>query len=500
VSTCVGVAADWAAAASLTLAGPRQTDSKQVQSQPTQFRVLKAVCGAKGVTRGALFEMQDARNVFHVPEDHEIIVYFEWEGPPGSHHAEGSWRSPDGKVALTSDFDLVSEGTQYAGTWRLALPETITPGLWALEAQIDGKPAGTQAFEIISNAPPPLPTAGEIYQRSAAASVFVTSLDGDGETISRGFGFFIDKGVVLTAFQVIDGASSLRIDFADGSNAKISDVVAWNRRQDWAILKMDSGTIAPLERAPANSWKVGDLEYVLISQGPGSRTIQNVNITGLQGTLPAEQRLSISALGAGVSLGSPLLDDHGRVVGILGGGLGGFGSRRMGTWAPYVDLGDSAAALAEPTVWPLSKIPESAPSQIPVTFAYLQAKGVLMSPIVRNSQVATATMGEDFQKEMGIEITVARPKHDFPRKLGKFALVVTWGPSENVKSTEQLRIFDADNRAVLQTTPAKINLRTHETAYSAWRVPFSSLGAGVYRVDVLLGDQTQWREFIRISE
>lgn len=491
---------------SIEAASPQQA-ADQAKEHSSPFRVIRSQCGSKAITHGNEVQLQDPKNVFHVPEDHQIVVYFEWEGPPGSHHAVGSWRSPDGKVVLNSEFDLSSSGTRYIGTWTLAIPESIATGLWALEAQIDGQPAGTQTFEIVSTraesappAPPPMPTASEIYQRAAAASVFVTSLDEDGEAISHGFGSFIDKGVVLTAFQVIDGATSLRVDFADGSQAAIHDVVAWNRSQDWAVLTVESQKVPPLEKAAPNSWKVGDLCYVLTSQGQGSRTIQNVNITGLQGTPPSQQRLTVSALGAGGVVGAPLLDGYGRIVGVLSGGLAGLGSPRMGTWARYIDPGEMTAAIADLTALPIAAIPQAAWSQQTTTFADLAAKGVLITPLVRDPQAAVGQLCDDFQKFHGQAILPVRARNEFSRKQGEFALVITWGPSQKLKGMQQLRIYDADNHAIAQTAPAKIELQPHVTAYSAWKMPLGSFQQGIYRVDLLLEGKPQWRGFFRLSD
>jgi S1-C subfamily serine protease len=493
-----------AAAASIGIASPRRSGANQAQGQPGQFRVIKSLCGTKSVSHGGEVELQDPRNVFHVPEDHQIVVYFEWDGPPGDHHAVGSWRSPDGKVALVSEFDLSSQGRRYIGTWALAIPESIATGLWALEAQIDGQPAGTQTFQIISSrseapAPPPMPTAAEIYQRASAASVFVTSLDENGETISRGFGFFVDKNTVLTAFQAIDGASSLRVDLADGSSMTIGNVVAWNRGQDWAILKVETSKAQPLEKAAPNSWKIGDLCYVLASQGQGSRTIQNVNITGLQGTVKSAQRLTISAFG-GAAVGAPMVDGYGRVIGVLSGGLAGMGSRRMGTWASYLDPGQMATTIADPTVLPIAAIPEAAWSFQPVTFADLAAQGALILPLVQDSQAASGELCEDFQKFHGEAIMPVRPRRDFSKKQGSLALVVVWGPSKKLKSTQELRIYDADNRAVARTVSSKLDLQPRVTTYSAWKVPLSSLQPGIYRIDLVVGEQPHWREFFRLSD
>ena len=98
---------------------------------------------------------------------------------------------------------------------------------------------------------------GAATQRAASASVFVTSQDAQGEAITRGFGFFIDKNFVLTSFQVVDGATSVRIDLADGTHTVVT--VARSRPNDWAILRLT--TIRPLEKAAPDSWKVGDLCY-----------------------------------------------------------------------------------------------------------------------------------------------------------------------------------------------------------------------------------------------
>jgi hypothetical protein len=491
----------------LGAASSQQLKADQAPAHPAQFRVLKTVCGAKGISRGGEFEMQDARNVFHVPQDHEIIVYFEWEGPPGTHHAEGAWRSPNGKVVLNSDFDLVSESRRYRGTWRLAIPETIATGLWALEAQIDGQPAGTQTFEIISTkseapVPPPMPTPAEVYQRAAPATVFLTGLDENGELITRGFAFFIERGVLLTAFQVIDGATTLRADFADGSNVSISSVVAWNRRQDWAILRVDTAYVQLLEMAAPNSWKIGDLCYVLMSQGQGSRTIQNLNITGLQGTAGSVQRLNLSWYGLGISLGAPVLDGRGRVIGVLGAGLSGMGSRRMGGFTGYLEAGQEGGptAVADPTVLPISSIPEAAISQQPVTLGELATRGVLIKPLVRDSQIATASLCEDFQNIAHQAFMPVRPKREFSKRLGVFALVATWGPNEKLKGTQQLRLYDSDNQLVLQSDASAIDLTPRVTAFSAWKMPITSLQPGVYRVDLLVNDRPQWREFFRVTQ
>jgi hypothetical protein len=44
--------------------------------------------------------MTDPRTTFFVPDDRQVIVYFEWEAPRGTHHCEGTLRSPNGQTEL----------------------------------------------------------------------------------------------------------------------------------------------------------------------------------------------------------------------------------------------------------------------------------------------------------------------------------------------------------------------------------------------------------------
>jgi hypothetical protein len=174
-------------------ASAQTTGTVAPPAQTPEFRVLRSLTGSKGEPHDNDLTITDPRAVFHMPEDKQVIVYFEWEGPLGLHHFQGSWRGPDGKVYSVSDFQYVAQETRFRGYWTLTLSDTIITGLWALEANIDGYPAGMQVFQILADKaalPPSPPAASEVYRHALAASVFVDSLDSDGEVISRGSGFF----------------------------------------------------------------------------------------------------------------------------------------------------------------------------------------------------------------------------------------------------------------------------------------------------------------------
>ena len=176
------------------------------------------------------------------------------------------------------------------------------------------------------------------------------------------------------------------------------------------------------------------------------------------------------------------------------------GSARMGNWSSFLDPGQGAAAIADPTVLPLAMIPQTAMSQQAVTLADLAAQGALMMPLAIDSQAGTGSLCQDFRRLGDQAILPVGPGREFSRKQGNLAAVVTWGPSKKIKGMQRLRIYNADNRLVAETAPGKINLQPRVTAFSAWKVPIGSLQPGIYRIDLLLDDEPQWRAYFRLVD
>jgi len=66
--------------------------------------------------------------------------------------------------------------------------------------------------------------------------------------LGKGEGFWVADGQLLTAFDVIDGAA--RYASPKGWRAVTTDqVIAWNRWQDWALLKVETSGKTWLKRA-----------------------------------------------------------------------------------------------------------------------------------------------------------------------------------------------------------------------------------------------------------
>ncbi len=313
-----------------------------VQASGPAFHVLRSLSGTKGSVQGSRYIMDDPRTIFYIPQDKQVIVYFEWEGPTGTHKFEGYWKNPDGKIAAISDFSFEAKDKRFGGFWTLTLSDTMQTGVWTLEARVDGEITGTHTFQILSRdkpadaavAPRELSSA-ESYKLAGSATVFIDRLDSHGQRFGRGSGFFLGENIAATAFQTIDGASALRITLPDGKQAECRAVLAWNRRQDWALLDVAAPGTPHLVRVERESGAVGDRVFLLDSPSEGGRTLTEAVLIGAQEYPGSGRRLAISESASSGAIGGPLLDVYGRVLGVLGGTLLPGGSTLQGVRFGY---------------------------------------------------------------------------------------------------------------------------------------------------------------------
>lgn len=488
-------------------AWPKQkSDSGQTASSP--FHLISSSVGSKEATKNKELIVEDPRTDFHPPRDHQVVVVFKIAGPGGMHHLVGSWRGPDGKVESVGNLDMETYPPGFFCYWTLTLPDSVMPGLWALELQVDGYSVGTQTFEIVANpaaapppAPPSAPSAADVYQRVVAATVFIDNQDAQGELIRRGSGFVIGKDQILTAFQVIDGASSVQIEFPDGTRATVTQVLRWNRLQDWAVLQADSSKIQPLERAPAGSWKVGDHGYLLDSPTETSRTIVNVGVSGVQESKQFGERLNTSWFGGMRTLGSPMLDDYGRVIGVEGGSLvPGIETVRGSDTEGITVVGQEPRDSFVSLVTPISLVPSNLSMQQPVTLGELASRGEFVGSLPRESQVMSGALCKDYQKTNGVMVSPENVTSEFSRTRDMLGVVITWNAHKKIKGALQFKIFDAENHPIEQDQPSKFELQPRLLSFTGIKMPIAQLSPGTYRVDVLLGDEPQWRGFFRVTE
>ena len=467
-------------------------------------RMVRSVAGSKGEQRGGNYVILDPRTKFYVPDDRQVIVYFEWEAPKGTHHCEGTVKGPNGQLAVMSSFDYPATQTKFGGYWTIPLLENSSPGLWTFESRVDGEFAGDIRFEIVSAKRPAdgakeevLPTPAEIYSRAVAAIALVEKLDEKGQPWGAGSGFLSADNSLLTSFQVIDGAHHLRVQFANGARAQTETVAAWNRRQDWAILKVDARQIPKLALAASKSWSIGDHCYWLDTKTDGGRVIADGQIVGMESREGWGDRMSLSNTFNTAGTGGPLLNERGEVLGFLGGSLPEILVPRILT-DRQVSTGASPTYAITGSAVPINMVP-SAPNGSSTTLQALWDEGQFTPPITASRNVSFGMMSRG-KPEKGKAPFAKEMKAEFTRQDGAATILVSLQAIEGLKTTAELRVYDVDNHLTSKVEPAKISLRRGESVERYWSFSPGNMRPGVYRADVLLGDAVAWRSFFRISE
>jgi putative serine protease PepD len=144
------------------------------------------------------------------------------------------------------------------------------------------------------------------------------------QATAAGSGSVIDgQGRILTAAHVVQGASSIKVSFQDGTT-RTARVLGADQSTDIALLKVDpSGlTLHPLALGSSKSLSVGDALAVIGDPFQYSRSLSTGVVSGLDRTIGATNGFSIAhAIQTDASLnpgnsGGPVLDARGRLVGI----------------------------------------------------------------------------------------------------------------------------------------------------------------------------------------
>lgn len=483
-----------------------------VKSAPsgTPFRVLRSVSGAAGHEDNGRFIMDDPRSVFTAGKDAKVIVYFEWEGPLGPHHFEGLWKSPEGKIVLISDFRYEARGPHFSGYWTMLLPDTTASGEWAVEARIDGEAAGFHSF-VVTGSPAaaaaaakparPMLTTPELYRAATESSVTMESVAADGTLLRKSSGFWISDSLVLTSFEAIDGATSLRVHLGDGSRVTTDHATAWNRWQDWAILSLAGKGKTFLKRGPKTPLNVGD-HCVFLEWGPAGAQLTDGTISG-KSTFPhAGERLLVASGATAQSIGGPLLNDFGEYVGVIGGTIapGGSPLKMLGLINDTPLRDDVERIESQALAVPVTLIAEPDVSTPTASFAELSRRGEFLEP-VENPHIVGAGSFSSAMQEGGEGPVLPRDyKEVFTSRDPQVAVYIRWDSISKQKGSCTIRIYNLDNELLTAEKPLDVTLTPGKYQATAWSMPAKNFSPGIYRVDVIFAGKVVWRDFFRMTE
>lgn len=495
----------WVILAALTYTAAQTAGGAQA-AQPS-FKVIRSVSGSKGSQQGGRFVIDDPRSTFYMPQDKQVMVYFEWEGLLGKHHLEGYWKNPEGKTVVISDFDYDSKDKRFGGYWILTLTDGTAAGVWNLEARVDGEVTGTHSFQIVTEpkpadaaaAGPQLLSPAEIYKRAMASTVAIKAATATGEPLRSGSGFFIAEDEILTAFEVIDGAISASIQLPSGETKTSDQVLAWNRWQDWAVLKVPSAQVPVLSRAKQNAWAVGDRCFLLNVAQDGTRTIQDLNVSGTHDYPGAGKRMALAYTPTHMTAGSPLLNEYGEVIGILAAssipGSSSLLQEKTGYFASAMRTINASASIAVPIE--LATLPQTS---IPASFSDLKQRGQFVPPLTAVDFIDQGQLSLKLDNRPNVTPMALDEKYEFSRKDQEFFVFIMWSAKDKRNTTTRVQIYDLDNNLLSDGKPTKLSMKPSQMAYTSWRMPVAAFRPGNYRIDVMLGDEPAWRTFFSISE
>jgi putative serine protease PepD len=194
-------------------------------------------------------------------------------------------------------------------------------------------PAATRPAVSSSSAP----TVSDIYRQTKQGVVDITVTSqgsnggspfgppgGGGSTQAEGSGFVLDKnGDIVTNQHVVDGASSIKVRFADGTTTS-AKVVGEDPSSDVAVIhvNVDPSKLTPLTFADSSKVQVGSGVIAIgspyglagsVSVGVVSavgRTITSPNNYSITGAIQTDAPINPG------NSGGPLLDANGHVIGM----------------------------------------------------------------------------------------------------------------------------------------------------------------------------------------
>jgi S1-C subfamily serine protease len=169
-----------------------------------------------------------------------------------------------------------------------------------------------------------------VYERANRSVVHITTKATQRELLfevpaeGTGSGSVLDKsGHILTNFHVVEGATEIRVTLANGETFD-AGLVGYDPPNDMAVLKVNAPAemLAPIQLGDSSRLRVGQLVFAIGNPFGLERTMTTGIISSLNRSLPTRSGRTMksiiqidAALNRGNS-GGPLIDSHGRLIGM----------------------------------------------------------------------------------------------------------------------------------------------------------------------------------------
>jgi S1-C subfamily serine protease len=149
----------------------------------------------------------------------------------------------------------------------------------------------------------------QIVKAGNRAVVMVTGWDPNDQPLAQGPGYvYSANGIIVTSYSAIRGASSLTIETASGAELNVIALMGYSVSRDLAVVAVLEGNLPALETGAGDVVQEGD---AVVAVGPGNATSK-----GVVGPRRAVGGVDLMQITASAPTGSPVLNEHGKVIGL----------------------------------------------------------------------------------------------------------------------------------------------------------------------------------------
>lgn len=170
---------------------------------------------------------------------------------------------------------------------------------------------------------PVLYTAEDVYERAEPSVFYIRILRNDGTVKAVGTGVLLTReGLAVTAYHVVKDAERIEALLHDGSTAEAVQVTGFDEAKDVAVLKLPPAASAygflPVRETPV---KHGETIYAIGYPLKNTPLITQGIVNTPKAEVNGRNRVLVSAQIASGMSGGPVIDQRGRLAGIISGSL-----------------------------------------------------------------------------------------------------------------------------------------------------------------------------------
>lgn len=159
-------------------------------------------------------------------------------------------------------------------------------------------------------------SAQAIARKARKSTVYLRTLNVNGDAIGAGSGFFIDTGLIATNFHVIDGSSSIFARVVDKEKwYYVEKIAAIDKSHDLVILKVSGIDTPVLSLANSDTIEIGENVYAMGNPQGWEGTFSEGIISSIRGE-NQKKWIQITAPVSPGSSGGAILNRAGEVIGI----------------------------------------------------------------------------------------------------------------------------------------------------------------------------------------